>query len=247
MVHGVIRARQLITAYWAPFQHTSAETTLEALAALQATETDDFRDADPGRSSTRSAEAGWQERRKCPLGVLGTTCTPLFLILLDEYHRWTGDDEFIRRLEPAARAAIAWIEGPGDPTAMAISNTRRARRRASEPGLEGLGNAIMFDVAGSRPADRDLRESRVSLRCQDPGGTSRRRLLAGYGARQTSSSMTPPASRAIRSRLLARLAGTTALALDREKAAGGRLTSNTGHCSGAGSFRSPGRQRSGTG
>ena len=36
------------------------------------------------------------------------------MILLDEYERWTGDTALVKRLEPAARAALAWIEGPGD-------------------------------------------------------------------------------------------------------------------------------------
>ena len=37
-----------------------------------------------------------------------------FLIVLDEYERWTGDRKLVRALEPAARAALAWIEGPAD-------------------------------------------------------------------------------------------------------------------------------------
>jgi glycogen debranching enzyme len=39
----------------------------------------------------------------------------LFLILLDEYERWTADAELVGRLEPAGRAALSWIEGAGDP------------------------------------------------------------------------------------------------------------------------------------
>jgi len=38
----------------------------------------------------------------------------LFLILLDEYERWTGDTERVLRLEPNARAALAWIDHDGD-------------------------------------------------------------------------------------------------------------------------------------
>jgi glycogen debranching enzyme len=38
----------------------------------------------------------------------------LWLILLDEYERWSGDTQFVRRMEPHARAALAWIEGPAD-------------------------------------------------------------------------------------------------------------------------------------
>jgi glycogen debranching enzyme len=41
--------------------------------------------------------------------------TPLFLVLLDEYERWTGDLELVRRLEPAARAALRWVQQYGDP------------------------------------------------------------------------------------------------------------------------------------
>ena len=40
--------------------------------------------------------------------------TPLFLILLDEYHRWSGDDALVRSLETNARDALAWIENSGD-------------------------------------------------------------------------------------------------------------------------------------
>jgi glycogen debranching enzyme len=108
----------LITAYEAlPFQPHLAATTLEALAAYQAKEDDPFRDAEPGKIL--------HELRVGELAMLGEVphtpyygthdATPLFLILLDEYERWTGDAETVVRLEPAARAALAWIEGSGDP------------------------------------------------------------------------------------------------------------------------------------
>src|ERR671930_515953 len=40
--------------------------------------------------------------------------TLLFLIVLDEYERWTDDVALVRRLEGAARAAVSWLEGPAD-------------------------------------------------------------------------------------------------------------------------------------
>ena len=108
---SIIAAYQLL-----PFQPRLAQTTLEALAELQATERDDFRDAEPGKIL--------HELRRGELAVLGDKphspyygahdATPLFLILVDEYERWTGDREFIRSLEPAARAAVRWIEDEGD-------------------------------------------------------------------------------------------------------------------------------------
>ncbi len=40
--------------------------------------------------------------------------TPLFLTLLDEYERWSGDRETVSHLEFAARAALKWIDRYGD-------------------------------------------------------------------------------------------------------------------------------------
>jgi len=107
----------LLTAYMAlPFQPHLAQTTLRALAGLQATEDDPFRDAEPGKIL--------HELRRGILAATGEVphspyygshdATPLFLILLDEYERWTADTALVRDLEPAARAALAWIEGAGD-------------------------------------------------------------------------------------------------------------------------------------
>ena len=40
--------------------------------------------------------------------------TPLYVILLDEYERWTGDRAIVRELEIEARAALAWIDEYAD-------------------------------------------------------------------------------------------------------------------------------------
>ena len=40
--------------------------------------------------------------------------TPLFVILLDEYERWTGDLGLVKRLEFEARAALAWVDTYAD-------------------------------------------------------------------------------------------------------------------------------------
>ena len=107
----------LITSYQAlPFEQQLARTTLEALAAMQAREFDDFRDAEPGKI-LHELRCGERTRRgESPHSPYYGThdATPLFLILLDEYERWTGDLALVRRLEPHARAALEWIERHGD-------------------------------------------------------------------------------------------------------------------------------------
>ena len=107
----------LIASYQAlPFQPTLAAATLETLAHHQASERDDFRDAEPGKIL--------HELRRGKLVGMGLDphgpyygshdATQLFLILLDEYERWTADAALVRRLEPTARRALEWIDEHGD-------------------------------------------------------------------------------------------------------------------------------------
>jgi glycogen debranching enzyme len=107
----------LIASYQAlPFVPELARTTLRALAARQATVIDDLRDAEPGKilHELRMGElAYFGERPQSPYYGAADT-TPLFLVVLDEYERWTGDVETVRALEPAARAAVRWIDEHGD-------------------------------------------------------------------------------------------------------------------------------------
>src|SRR5215831_11934006 len=106
----------IIAAYEAlPFRPELARATLHALADLQATAWDDFADAQPGKIPHEVRRGMLAALGEIPRVYYGThDATPLFLILLDEYESWTGDREFIRDLEPTARAALAWLEGPAD-------------------------------------------------------------------------------------------------------------------------------------
>ena len=107
----------LITSFQAlPYLPGLAATTLRALASRQAKVRDDFHEQEPGKimHELRFGElTATGVRPHSP--YFGTAdATPLFLILLDEYHRWSGDDELVRGLEANARAALAWIEDSGD-------------------------------------------------------------------------------------------------------------------------------------
>jgi glycogen debranching enzyme len=93
-----------------------AVTTLRLFAAVQATVLDDFREKEPGKilHEFRYGEsAAFEEQPHTPyFGAADST--PLFVILLDEYERWTGNVELARQLEPEARAALNWIDTYGD-------------------------------------------------------------------------------------------------------------------------------------
>jgi glycogen debranching enzyme len=107
----------LLTSYQAlPFVPELATTTLRALAAWQGTRRDDFRDEEPGKilHELRFGEMTAFEARPHSPYYGAADSTPLFLILLDETERWTGDRALVDDLEGEARAALHWIDAYGD-------------------------------------------------------------------------------------------------------------------------------------
>jgi glycogen debranching enzyme len=99
-----------------PFTPELAETTLRVLGEWQGSGVDDFRDEDPGRISheMRYGEmTAFEERPHSPYYGCADA-TPLYVVLLDEYERWTGDRKLVRELEYEARAALNWIDEYAD-------------------------------------------------------------------------------------------------------------------------------------
>jgi len=107
----------LLTSFQAlPFIPEFAASTLRTLGLLQSRAHDPFRDAEPGKipHEVRFGEmTAFEDTPHSP--YYGTAdATPLFLILLEEYERWTGDRELVQSLESQARAAMKWIDHHGD-------------------------------------------------------------------------------------------------------------------------------------
>ncbi|MGC1213691.1 MAG: glycogen debranching N-terminal domain-containing protein [Micromonospora sp.] len=99
-----------------PFLPGLVPPTITMLAGLQGSRLDDFRDEEPGKilHELRYGEtAGFEEQPHSPY-YGSADSTPLFVILLDEYERWTGDATLVRQLEFQARAALNWIDRYGD-------------------------------------------------------------------------------------------------------------------------------------
>jgi glycogen debranching enzyme len=118
-----------------PFVPELAATTLRALAERQGTRIDDFRDEDPGRimHEMRYGElTAFEERPNSPY-YGNADATQLYVVLLDEYERWTGDTKLVRDLEHAARAALAWIDEYAD---LQDNGYVSYQRRNAKTGLE---------------------------------------------------------------------------------------------------------------
>jgi len=118
-----------------PFTPELAATTLRALGDWQGVRLDDFRDEDPGRilHEMRYGEmTAFEERPHSPY-YGAVDATPLYVVLLDEYERWTGDRALVRELEVEAKAALNWIDEYAD-----LQGTGYVwyKRRNEESGLE---------------------------------------------------------------------------------------------------------------
>ena len=118
-----------------PFAPDLAATTLRALAARQGTCLDDFRDEEPGRilHEMRYGELTAFEERPHSAYYGCADATPLFVVLMDEYERWTGDTKLVRDLEFEARAALDWIDEYAD---LLGNGYISYQRRNQETGLE---------------------------------------------------------------------------------------------------------------
>src|SRR5215813_10989689 len=138
-----------------PFMPELAESTLMYLAAWQGTQVDDFREEEPGKilHEVRFGEmTAFEERPYSP--YYGTAdATALYLILLDEYERWSGNAQLVKDLEATARAALGWIDDYGDSNQDGYVDYQRKR----ETGLENQcwkdsWNSILFaDGSMSKP------------------------------------------------------------------------------------------------
>jgi glycogen debranching enzyme len=150
----------LITAYEAlPFAPRLAEGALGALARLQGARVDERHDEEPGKIL--------HEIRSGPLTVSGALpydpyygtvdATPLWLVLLSEHERWTGDASVVDDLWPNTSRALAWID---DNLARSVTGYVEYRTR-SPVGLANQGWKDSWDAVSFH--DGTLAEAPIAL------------------------------------------------------------------------------------
>jgi glycogen debranching enzyme len=225
----------LITSYQAlPFTPPLARATLRTMAAAQAREDDDFRDEEPGKILHEVRYGELTEKRELPYSPYygSADSTPLFLILLDEMERWTGDRELVRQLEPNARAALEWIDRYGDRDGDGYVEYQRRNR---ETGLRNQcwkdsWNSIVF--SDGRLAETPIATCEIQGYVFDAKRRCARLAEEVWGDPDLAHRLREQAER-LRDRFERDFwleeRGHYALALDREKRPVDSLTSNIGH------------------
>ena len=117
-----------------------ARGALHLLGALQGTRVDDFRDEEPGKILHEVRSGELTRLGQMPHNpYYGTAdATPLWLILLSEYWRFTGQDAFVLERWDKVAAALAWIDRYGDRDGDGYVEYQTRSR-------EGLGNQCWKD------------------------------------------------------------------------------------------------------
>ena len=171
---GLITALQML--WWSP---EVARGVLRRLAFYQAKTADPLADAQPGKILHEMRGGEMAALREVPFGLYygSVDSTPLFVLLAGLYAERTGDMETIVELWPAIEAALAWIDGPGDPDGDGFVEYRRA----SDQGLANQGWKDSHDAIFH--ADGRLAEGAIAL-VEVQGYVYAAKLLAARCARR---------------------------------------------------------------
>jgi glycogen debranching enzyme len=216
-----------------PFMPDIARETLGVLAEWQATDDDPERDMEPGKilHEIRFGELARTGELPHRPYYGSVDATPLWLILLDETYRWTGDIELVRSLWPNALAALQWIDRSGDRDGDGfVEYERRGPTGLVNQGWKDSGDSI-------RHRDGSIAAAPIALaEIQGYVYDAKRRIseLAGRLGEDALSQRLAAEASALHDRFNAAFwmedRQFYAIALDADKRQVGTITSNPGHC-----------------
>jgi glycogen debranching enzyme len=124
-----------------------AAGTLEVLAQYQATERDDYRDAEPGKILHELRYGELAHFKLIPhTPYYGTAdATPLYLIALHAAWKATGDQTLIERHLPNAEACLIWIDKYGDRDGDGFQEYQtRSTAGYENMGWKDSGDSVMY-------------------------------------------------------------------------------------------------------
>ncbi len=136
-----------------PYGPALARDTLRLLARFQARARDVYRDAEPGKilHEYRAGELAHLGAVPQSPAYYGTVdATALFLVLMAEYVRWSGDLDLARELAAQVAAALGWLERAMEEGGGYLVYRGRYPNGLVNQGWKDSGNAIV-NADGSLP------------------------------------------------------------------------------------------------
>ena len=215
-----------------PLNPRIAVDTLRYLARHQGTHDDPYTEEQPGKIMHELRRGEMARSGEIPhVPYYGTIdATPLWIVLLHETWRWTGDDALVEDLLPNVRRALEWIDRFGDIDGDGfVEYSRTSDKGLVNQGWKDSGDGVPFPD-GRLPAP-PIALVEVQGYVYD-AKIRAARLLARAGDAAMADALRASAAR-LRARVTERFwlekLGTFALALDREKTPLPTIASNAGH------------------
>ena len=209
-----------------------ARDTLRYLARRQGVREDPFTEEQPGRILHELRRGEMARAGEIPhVPYFGTVdATPLWLVLLHETWRWTGDEALVTELLPHAERALDWIDRYGDADGDGfVEYARTSAKGLVNQGWKDSGDGVSFPDGRQPEPPIALVEVQgyvydAKVRMAD--------LFAHLGQVERAATLATEAAAlrdAIRRRFWLEEEGTFALALDGAKRPLPTVTSNAGH------------------
>jgi glycogen debranching enzyme len=128
-----------------PFEPAIAAGTLRFLARHAGRIDDSFTDQEPGKIIHELRLGEMAACREIPfIPYYGSVdASPLFIILLAEYWKWTADMALAREMWPIAERVLQWMQQAADATGGYLTYSRRSPRGLINQGWKDSHDAIM--------------------------------------------------------------------------------------------------------
>ncbi|HEX5385291.1 MAG TPA: glycogen debranching N-terminal domain-containing protein [Gemmatimonadales bacterium] len=215
-----------------PLNPRIARDTLRYLARRQGAREDPFTEEQPGKILHELRRGEMARAGEIPhIPYFGTIdATPLWLVLLHETWRWTGDAALVRELMPNAERALEWIDRWGDIDGDGfVEYARTSAKGLVNQGWKDSSDGVPFPDGAMPVPPVALVEVQgyvydAKVRAAD--------LFAAFGEPARAEALRHEAAllrEAIRTRFWLEHGGTFALALDGEKQPVPTVASNAGH------------------
>jgi glycogen debranching enzyme len=123
-----------------------AKGTIRTMAHYQGSQVDPWRDEQPGKIMHELREGELANSGQIPFTPYygSIDATPLFLVLLAEYVKWTDDSSIIDEMAPHIRRALEWIERYGDRNGNGfVAYYSESSKGISNQGWKDSGNSVV--------------------------------------------------------------------------------------------------------